>query len=251
MRHSEESQDTVAAGGAAPFVTTQWGQILQARDGPDAEGAAALASLCQAYWYPLYAFVRRQRHSAHDAQDLTQEFFARLLAGNFLDSVSPSKGRFRSFLLASMKHFLANEWDKSRAIKRGGGQPLVSIDEESAEGRYLVEPTDTLTPEKLFEKQWALALLARVLDRLRAEHLRSGKEGLFERLKGCLTGDKDFVGYADLAAQLKVSEGAVKVAVHRLRSRYRELLMAEISQTLTSPEEVQDELRHLLAALGG
>ncbi|MSU50585.1 MAG: sigma-70 family RNA polymerase sigma factor [Opitutus sp.] len=231
------------------FATTQWSLVLQAA-GPGApEAARALAGLCATYWYPLYAFVRRQGHSAHDAQDLTQEFFARLIEKNVLAQVAREKGRFRSFLLAALKNFLANEWDKARAQKRGGGRTFVPLDAGSAESRYAIEPVDTLSADRIYERRWALTLLDRVLDRLRAEHAAGGKAAAFEALKGCLTDGRSAASYAEIAAHLQTTEGAIKVAVHRLRHRYRELLREEVTETLGRAEEVDDELRHLIAAL--
>jgi len=230
------------------FATTRWSLVLHARE--DSVGAHdALSALCRAYWYPLYAFVRRQGCSPHDAQDLTQDFFARLIAKGWLDDVARERGRFRSFLLAAMKHFLANEWDKARAQKRGGGAECISIDEAIAEGRYRDEPASVETAEKLFDRRWACTLLDQVLARLRAEMIAAGRGVQFDALKPCLTGEKPH--HAALAAQLGLSEGAVKVAVHRLRDRYRALLRTEIAQTVADPSEVDDELRHLFAALSG
>ena len=211
----------------------------------------ALARLCQTYWHPLYAYVRRLGNSPPDAQDLTQEFFARLLAKNYLADADESRGRFRSFLLTALKHFLANEWDKARAQKRGGGQVPIPIDLGSAETACRFEPADTTTAEKIYERRWALTLLEQVLHRLREEYVRAGREKLFEQLKPTLTEASRTVRYAEIAARLGMSEGAVKVAVHRLRLRYREVLRAEIADTVASPGEVEDELRSLFAALSG
>ena len=207
--------------------------------------------MCQTYWHPLYAYVRRLGHSPPDAQDLTQEFFARLLEKNYLADADESRGRFRSFLLAALKHFLANEWDKASAQKRGGGQILIPIDFNAAETTCHFEPADETTAEKIFERRWALTLLDQVLRRLRAEFVRDGKEKLFEELKPTLTEASRSVRYAEIAARLGATEGAVKVAVHRLRQRYREVLRAEIADTVASPGEVEDELRSLFAALSG
>jgi RNA polymerase sigma-70 factor (ECF subfamily) len=193
--------------------------------------------------------VRRLGHSPHDAQDFTQEFFARLLEKNYLAAANESRGRFRSFLLASLKHFLANEWHKANAKKRGGGQIPIPIDFDAAETSCGFEPADTTTAEKIFERRWALTLLAQVLRRLREEHVSAGREKLFEQLKPTLTEASRTVRYAEIATRLGMSEGAVKVAVHRLRQRYRELLRAEIADTVAGPEEVEDELRNLFAAL--
>lgn len=237
---------------AANFTQTHWSVVVAAAGRADTTLAhAALEKLCLAYWPPIYAFVRRQGHSPHDAQDLTQEFFARLLEKNYLAGVDRSKGRFRSFLLASLKHFLANEWDKARAQKRGGGQVLIPIDASDVETSCGFEPADSSTAEKIFDRRWALTLLDQVLKKLRQEFTRGGKEKLFEQLKPTLTEASRAVKYAEMAGRLGMSEGAIKVAVHRLRHRYRELLHAEIAETVAGPEEVQDELRNLFAALSG
>ena len=235
----------------AAFVATRWSLVLaaQAADAPDA--GSALESLCRNYWQPLYSFVRRQGHAPHDAQDLTQAFFARLLERNYLASVDQKKGKFRSFLLASMKHFLANEWDKGQAQKRGGGNVVLSLDRTAAETAYVLEPADQATAEKVFERRWALTLLDRTLTRLAAEYAEDGKGELFEQLKGTLTGDRATLPYSTIAEKLGSSEGAIKVAVHRLRQRYREVLRAEIADTVSEPEEVEEELRNLFAALSG
>jgi RNA polymerase sigma-70 factor (ECF subfamily) len=211
----------------------------------------ALARLCQTYWHPLYAYVRRLGNSPHDSQDLTQEFFARLLEKNYLAGADESRGRFRSFLLAALKHFLANEWDKARAQKRGGGRIPIPINIGTAETSCGFEPVDNVTAEKIYERRWALTLLAQVLRRLREEYVQAGREKLFEQLKPTLTEASRTVRYAEMAVRLGTSEGAVKVAVHRLRQRYREVLRAEIADTVASPAEVEDELRNLFAALAG
>jgi len=224
--------------------------VLAAGRSDTTHAREALARLCQTYWYPLYAYVRRRGHSPEDAQDLTQEFFARLLERKAVATVSPEKGKFRSFLLASMNHFLADEWDKARAQKRGGGQ-TIPLDTASAETRYLQHPAETLTPEKAFDQRWALTLLEEVYQRLQQEHEREGKGGMFEALRFCLTGQRSAVPYADLARRLDLSEGAVKVAVHRLRQRYRKLLRNLIAETVSTPDEVEEELRCLLRALAG
>ncbi len=233
------------------FVTTHWSLVVSAGGNDTTQARNALEKLCRAYWFPIYAFVRRQGHNPHDAQDLTQEFFARLLEKNQIAGADRNRGRFRSFLLASLKHFLANEWHKARAQKRGGGQVPIPIDAAAAESKCGFEPADTLTAEKIYERRWALTLLDQVLRRLRDEYTRDGKENLFEQLKPTLTEASRSVRYADIAAQLGTSEGAVKVAVHRLRQRYREVLRAEIADTVASPGEVDDEIRNLFAALAG
>lgn len=220
-----------------------------AADAPAAHDA--LAILCQTYWYPLYAYVRRRGHSPEDAQDLTQEFFARLLQHRWVDRADPAKGRFRSFLLSAMNHFLSDQRDHSRAQKRGGGIPTLRLQFHTAETRYAREAVDNVTPESSFERRWALTLLEHVLDRLRAEYEQEGKAKLFAMLKPCLAGERTSQPYAELAKQLGVTEGTVKALVHRLRKRYRQLLREEIAQTLTQHDAVDDELRHLFAVLGG
>jgi RNA polymerase sigma-70 factor (ECF subfamily) len=229
------------------FATTHWSLVLAARDRAEPGAADALSSLCDLYWYPLYAYVRRRGHGADEAHDLTQEFFARLLEKDFLAAVDRGKGRFRAFLLAACNHFLANERDRARAKKRGGGRPVLSLDD--AEGRYRTEPAGGLTPEKLFERRWAMALLQQVMTRLRDEFEAKGKGRQFDGLRGFLVGEKG-AGYRRAAEELALSEGAVKVAVHRLRQRYRELLYEEIARTVGAPDEVEEEVRALFAALG-
>ena len=231
------------------FATTHWSMVVSAGGQPRRSRVdRALATLCENYWFPLYAFVRRAGHSAEDAQDLTQEFFARLLAKNYLAVADPPEGRFRSFLLAAMKHFLSDEWDRAHAQKRGGSRTVISLDSLDAETRYRLEPASDLTPEKMFEKQWALALLEHVLSRLHAELADEGKSALFEALKDTLTGARSLT-YAAIGAELGMSEGAVKVAAHRMRRRYRALLREEIAQTLASSDEIAEEIRYLLSCL--
>lgn len=221
--------------------------IVAATGGNSTQARRALAHLCETYWYPLYAFVRREGHGADDAQDLTQEFFARLLEKNWLSDADREKGKFRSLLLAAMRHFLANEWDRARAQKRGGGETVLSLDAQSAEARYAFEPADGMTADRIFERRWALTLLEQVLERLREEFAAAGRGRLFEELKAALTGEK--VPYAEIAARLNLNEGAVRVAVHRLRGRYRDLIRAEIAGTVATEGEVDGELQHLFAAL--
>lgn len=235
--------------GGGQFAVTHWSVVLAAGHSDSTHARAALEKLCRTYWQPIYAYVRRQGHGPHDAQDLTQEFFARLLEKRSLADVDRAKGRFRSFLLASLKHFLANERDKARAQKRGGGQTLIPIDAQSAETSCGVDPADPATAEKVFERRWALTVLDHALQRLREEHEREGRENLFEQLKVTLTEASRSVRYAEIAARLEMSEGAVKVAVHRLRQRYRELVRAEITVTVASSGEVEEEIRALFSAL--
>jgi len=220
--------------------------VLTARE-QDSRSGEALETLCRAYWYPLYAFIRRQGSAPADAEDLTQGFFARFLEKHYLKSVNPDKGKFRSFLLASLKHFLANERDRVRTKKRGGGAIHLSLDAATAETRYLQEPIDAMTPEKIFDREWALTLLELVLARLRRDFRDEDKAALFEELKVVLTAGKGAVSHAEIAAKLGMSEGAVKVAAHRMRRRYRELLKEEIAQTVTGPEQVEEEIRALFS----
>lgn len=233
------------------FVTTHWSVVLTAARSDTTQAHAALAKLCQTYWHPLYTYVRRRGHSPEDAQDLTQEFFARLLEKHWLGNADQTKGRFRSFLLSAMNCFLADEWDKARAQKRGGGVPLVPLQFDTAETRYGLEPADNVTPERSFELRWALTLLEEVLNRLRGEYEQEGKADLFAALHPCLVGERTSQPYSELAAKLGASENTVKSLVHRLRQRYRQLLRDEIAHTVAGSEEVDEELRHLFAVLAG
>ena len=221
--------------------------------GADESSAAAdqaLTTLCETYWYPLYAFLRSRGSSVEDAQDLTQAFFTRVLEKHSLRQADPARGRFRSFLLASLKNFASNQRDREITGKRGGGVPLVSLEFDSAEGRFQMEPPSQETPERIFDRRWALTLLDRVLSRLKMDMVAAGREAYFERLKSYLTGDEPQLSYAQTASELGMSEGAVKVGVHRLRRQFRDLLREEIAQTVSSPEEIDDELRHLRSAVG-
>jgi RNA polymerase sigma factor (sigma-70 family) len=230
------------------FATTHWSMVLSAGRDSSPQAGQALATLCENYWFPLYAFVRRAGHTVEDAQDLTQEFFARLLARDLLIRADRRKGKFRTFLLAALKHFLADQWDRARAQKRGGGKAVISFDGLDAESRYRLEPADDLTPERMFEKQWALSLLDHVLSRLDAEMVADGKAELFEALKATLTGAAS-ITYAEIGTAMGMSEGAVKVAVHRMRRRYRALLREEIAQTVSGEDDVRDEIHYLLSCL--
>ncbi len=232
------------------FVTTHWSVVLKAGQGA-ADGAdVALEKLCRVYWWPLYAFVRRRGYGAHDAQDLTQEFFLRLLAKDFLRAVDRNKGKFRSFLLAALDHFLANEWRRTQTQKRGGNYSFVSIDDNSAEQPFLQVPASNLSPEQLYEQQWALTLLNQTLAKLEQEFVASGKGVQFGVLKIFLTGEKRAASGAELAKNLGLTEAALKMAVSRMRQRYGELLRAEIGNTVSDPAEVEEELRALFQALG-
>ena len=210
----------------------------------------ALEELCRTYWYPLYAYVRHHGHSREDAEDLTQAFFARFLEKNYLEGLGSEKGKFRAFLLASLKHFLANEWDKSQRQKRGSGVTTLSLDWQDADTRYQIDPADTLSPDKLFDRAWAVTLLERVIVRLRDECAADGRSALFDRLKPFLMVGRSDIPHAQAAAELGMAEGAVRVAVHRLRRRYRQLLREEIAQTLSDPAQVDEEMRALFSAFG-
>jgi RNA polymerase sigma-70 factor (ECF subfamily) len=248
MPHSDQSSHAGSTG-AARFHTTRWSIVRAAgqRSSPDA--AAALATLCGVYWYPLYAYVRRKGHSPDDAQDLTQSFFARLLEKNVAGKADCSRGKFRSFLLASLDHFLANEWRRGAAYMRGGGRFAVSLDFADGETRYRLELTHELTAERIYQRRWALTLLEGTLTKLRDEFAEGGKLDVFEHLKPYLGGNENTVPYRQIAEALDKTEGAIKVAVHRLRERCRELLRSEIAQTVSSPEEVDEELRDLFEAV--
>ncbi len=231
------------------FVTTHWSMVLNARNGDSAQADEAMSRLCRAYWYPLYAYVRRQGYPPDQAQDLTQEFFARLLARNYLRSIDRQKGKFRWFLLTAMEHFLAKEWRDAHRLKRGGGQIILSLDDKDAEDRYKYEPAEPMTAQRIYERRWALTLLEQAMAKLREEFAANGKAEVFDALQVFLSGERADVTQAQAGSGLSMSEGAVSVAVHRMRKRYAELLRAEIANTVSSPEEVEEELRHLLAVV--
>jgi RNA polymerase sigma-70 factor (ECF subfamily) len=233
------------------FSATHWSIVLAASGNDLSRATAALERLCRTYWYPIYAFVRRRGFGPHDAEDLTQGFFAFLLEKETLKKVDRAKGKFRTFLLAALTNFLANEHDKRQTLKRGGRREIVSLDETVAEGRYLREPVESLTPEKLFERRWANVLVEQVLARLKEEYAASGKADVFAKLEPALTRDTGAGAYAEWVKELGMSEGAVKVALHRLRRRFGEVLRSEIAHTVSSPEEIDDEIRHLFAAIAG
>lgn len=249
MRPSADSAGIPTPHGTGGFSVTRWSVVLAAGQEDSEAGREALDQLCRLYWRPIYSFVRHRGHSPEDARDLTQEFFARLLAKDFLAGVAPSKGRFRTFLLAALKHYLANEWDKARCQKRGGGRVFIPLDAVDIEVSPGAEPVDNQSAEVIFDRTWALALLGQVMGRLREEYVRDGKADLFERLKATLVGARTELPYAVIGAALGMSEGAVKVAVYRLRQRFRQLLREEIAHTLSRPEQAEEELRALFAAL--
>ena len=247
MSHRPGSPDIVPR---SAFFTTHWGLVLSAAEHPKPDAEAALATLCERYWYPLYAFVRRAGHDPDEARDLTQAFFARVIEKQFLRAARPERGRFRTFLLACLKHFLANEWDRVRSLKRGCGSHPLSLD-DLGEERYQREPADFETPERLFERQWALTVLRRALEAL--ERDVDGEpvaRRLFTRVRPLLAGDGMDEPYRRIAEDLRMSAGAVKTGVHRLRSRFRELLHDEIAHTLADRVDVESEIRFLLDALG-
>lgn len=231
------------------FTATSWTNLIQAREGNPAQAEAALEKICRRYWYPLYAHVRRRGFDADQAQDLTQDFFFRIIRENYLGSVDRTKGKFRSFLLAALDHFLLDQRKRANAQKRGGGQVIISLDDEEAETRYQNEPAVEMSPEKLFTRQWFLTLYEAVLKTLREEFVGAKKEAQFEALRPFLTDDTGFRDYAQPASQLGMSTNAVAVAVHRMRDRCRELMYEEIARTVASPEEMESEIRHLLATL--
>jgi len=241
----ETSEEAVKA----DFSTTQWSRVLSARDGSDSEARRALESLCQTYWYPLYVFVRRQGYDQDVARDLTQAYFAELLEKNFLKDVEPGLGRFRSFLLASLKHFLTHERDRAKALKRGGGAQTISLEATTTDPYYPDTATDHLTPEELFERQWALTVLDRAMERVRQDAHKSGGNAQFETLKPHLTGGTGRTSYKRVAIELALSEGAVRAAVLRLRKRYGKALRTEIAETVADPSEIDDEIRRLLSVI--
>lgn len=234
---------------AAVFATTLWNVVLQAGAEQTAQAHQALEYLCQTYWYPLYAYVRRQGHNPEDAQDLTQEFFARMLERNYIRLADQRRGRFRTFLLTSLKHFLINEWNKANRAKRGGGRQLISLDAQQTESRFLSEAADARSPDKAFDRRWAMIVLERALDQIEQEFIADGRQALFAELKPALTGDSNEHSYAEIAARLGMTEANLKVSAHRLRRRYRELLREEIGRTVDAPAAIDGEMRDLMAAL--
>jgi RNA polymerase sigma factor (sigma-70 family) len=230
------------------FPNTRWSVVVAARQQPSPESAEALENLCRAYWYPLYAYVRRCGHSPHDAQDLTQEFFRRLLEKRWLDSADREKGRLRTFLIVALKKFMSKEWRRASAQRRGGGDAHAPFDTAFAETRFAAD-SHSLAPDETFDQQWALTLLELTVNRLRAEFNAAGKPGEFEALKSCLMAERGGIDYADVAKRLGVNEGAARVAVHRFRKRFREVYREELAQTLSESEDLNEELRHLAQAL--
>jgi len=246
---SDKTPTRSTPSGARRFATTHWSVILAAGDSASAQHEPALSTLCQTYWFPLYAYLRRRGYDTHEAEDYTQGFFVGILERKGLKRADPKYGKFRSFLLASLKNFMADEWDRSQAQKRGGDKKVFSLDFDAAASRYDREPAHHMSPEKLFEKSWALTVLTRAMERLKAESTASNKQQLFGHLKVYLAAERDADSYRDVATKLDMSEGAVKVAVHRLRRRYRELVRDEIAQTVTTEAQVDEEIQDLFAAL--
>lgn len=245
-------QEPVEAPGAIGqpfFATTHWSVVLAAAEEESPQAATALDRLCRTYWYPIYAYIRKQGYSPDDAQDLTQGFFAHILSRGFLKRADPNKGRFRSFVLGALRYFLADEWARFQAQKRGGGKLQSVIDTQVGEAKYQREAVDQLDAENIFERRWALALLDRVLERLQKDFQDSGKNAVFDALRGFLIGERGPVTYAEAATKLGMTEGAVKVTVHRMRQRYRELFREEVSHTVDEPAALEDEVRHIFAVL--
>ena len=228
------------------FRTTSWSLVQAAGEGAGPQSREALATLCKVYWPPVYAYIRRRGHDADAARELTQGFFTDLLDRDVLKGINPEGGKFRSFLLTCVKHFLANEWDRSRARKRGGGIVILSLDLDDAESRYRLEPADQETPEKIFEKRWALSVIAQAMSRLDREMEASGDRDRVRGLKPLLTGSAGHVSYSEVASDLGMSEGAVKVAIHRLRKKFGQILREEVVQTLTDTSAADEEIRFLL-----
>ena len=246
---SHKTRQSSSPRGRSRFATTHWSVVIAAGS-PESSGyQQALETLCQTYWFPLYAYLRRHGYDTHQAEEHTQAFFARILEKQNLRLADPERGKFRSFLLATLKHFLADERDRARAKKRGGGRKALSIDLQEAESQYALELADRLSPDKLFDKSWALTVLDRTMARLKAELAGKNKQELFEHLKAHLTAEKGSVPYRSVAAELGMTEGSVRVAVHRLRRRYRKLLRDEITQTVATVDQIDEEINDLFAAL--
>jgi RNA polymerase sigma factor (sigma-70 family) len=248
---SVETQKQTAVGTAARFHTTHWSVVLAAHADDPARARDALEQLCTVYWYPLYAFLRRRGHQPPDAEDLVQGFIEHLLERQFFQAADRDKGRFRSYLIASLNHFLADAAARAARLKRGAGKPLLSLDALAAERRYALEPADPSDPEQLFERRWALTLLDTVLQRLEKEAAESGRANLFLQIKGVLLGERSAVPYAELGPPLGLSEASLAMTVLRLRRRFRELVREEIAHTVSSPVEIEEEMRHLFRVLGG
>jgi RNA polymerase sigma-70 factor (ECF subfamily) len=251
MADVEDTSVGASAAGSVRFTATHWSVVLAAADQERPEAAEALETLCRTYWYLLYVYVRRRGHSPEDAQDLTQGFFAHLLRKDFLSGVGQEKGRFRSFLLACLNHFLSDERDRAQAVKRGRDQPPISLDADLAERRYREEPADELTPQIAYERRWVATLLGRAQTRLAGEYAVAGKTDLLHRLQEFPLGERGESSFRDCAVRLGLSESALKSAVHRMRQRYRDLVREEVAHTVDDPAEVEEEIRHLIAVVSG
>ena len=235
---------------AGQFPTTHWSVVLAAGRDDSPQATEALEQLCRTYWYPLFIYIRRQNYDLHDAEDLTQAYFERLLEKKYLGQIDCEKGKFRSFLLASLKHFLSDQRDHQRAAKRGGGKVLLSLDAETAENRYRLEPASAITTESIFDRRWAFTVLDEARGKLRQEYAAAGKAELLEEIRIFEAGDKGVPSYAEVAVRLGITESAVKSAAHRMRQRFRELVRAEVAQTVAHPKDVDEEIRHLLNVIG-
>ena len=246
---SKRIRQNSTPGGRSRFATTHWSVVLAAKKSSSPQHKQALETLCQSYWFPLYAYLRRRGYGAQSAEDYVQGFFAHILEKHDLNSADPKYGKFRSFLLIRLKSFLSDERARAQAKKRGGGRKILSLGFQDAENQYALEPIDELSPEMLFEKSWALTVLERTMDRLEAELAAKNKKKLFDHLKVYLTTEKDVIPYENMAAELEMTEGSVRVAVHRLRRRYRELLRDEIAQTVAAEDQIDEEMGYLYAAL--
>lgn len=245
-----DEQRSTSAGGA-PFATTHWSVVLAAGGAPSAQAEEALEKLCRAYWQPLYVYVRRRGYGPEDAEDLTQQFFAHFLRKQAFGSAEPARGRFRTFLLKSLQNFLADDWKRTHRLKRGGDSIAISFDRDAVEEGCALELAETVTPERAYEQRWAVTLLEQVLEWMLEDYTRAGKARLFEVLENYLWGSDGEPSYAQIADELGMSEGALRVAVHRLREHYRERLRAAVAQTVNNPTEVDEELRHLIAVVSG
>ena len=243
------SDDRHLRGKSPQFATTRWSLVVSAGRQSSADSQRALESLCEVYWYPLYVYVRRRVADVNEAQDLTQAFFAELLEKHYVGAATPDRGRFRAFLLTALKHYLSKQWEKDRAQKRGGGRLPISLDFQAANSSLSTEPASGLTPEQLYDRQWTIALLGHIMHRLRTEFEEEAKAQQFEELKGFVIGDHSGTTYAEAAERLHMSEAAARKAASRMRRRYRELLREEIAQTVSDPNEVEDEIRNLFTTL--
>jgi RNA polymerase sigma factor (sigma-70 family) len=245
----DKSRESFSPFNRPRFATTHWSVVLAAGKSSSTNQKQALETLCQSYWFPLYAFLRRRGYDNHQAEDFTQAFFAHILEKHSLRTADPKYGKFRSFLLIRIKGFLSDERDRAQAQKRGGGRKILSLSFQNAEGQYALEPADQLSPEMLFEKSWALTVLERTMDQLEADMAKKNKQKLFGHLKVYLTTEKDVIPYQDTATELDMTEGAIRVAVHRLRRQYRRLLRDEIAQTVGDKDKIDEEMECLFAAL--